>query len=243
MGLLDHFHPPLSARRHWEGFHALWASLLSISLNEILPPDYYAEPQVHGEPRIEVDVATFENPVDSDEPEETGGGGGTAVLTAATKKIVRADLTLPLFFPPTYAINVIETTRSPRLVAAIELVSPGNKDRPEARTAFTAKCHGYLQRGQGLIVVDIVTSRTFRPFEDLYRQLTPEGLPPDLGDLTAAGWRPLRIGDDVHVEVRHKALTLGGELPVLPLSLDAFLFVDVEFGRTYEDAVKRSRIG
>ncbi len=26
MPLLDHFHPPLSRRRHWEGLHAAWAN-------------------------------------------------------------------------------------------------------------------------------------------------------------------------------------------------------------------------
>ncbi|WP_217551154.1 hypothetical protein, partial [Pantoea sp. GbtcB22] len=34
-----------------------------------------------------------------------------------------------------------------------------NKDRPEARQGFAAKCVAYLTRGIGLIVVDIVTNR------------------------------------------------------------------------------------
>ena len=45
------------------------------------------------------------------------------------------------------------TVTGATLVAAIELVSPGNKDRPEARLAFAAKCVSYLTRGVGLIVV------------------------------------------------------------------------------------------
>ena len=44
------------------------------------------------------------------------------------------------------------------MVAAIELVSPGNKDREETRSAFAAKCAGYLQAGIGLVVIDIVGS-------------------------------------------------------------------------------------
>ena len=28
MPLLDHFHPPVSERRSWEGFHGLWAAAL-----------------------------------------------------------------------------------------------------------------------------------------------------------------------------------------------------------------------
>ena len=58
MPLLDHFHPPLSETRKWEGFHSHWTSSLAAQLNAgLLPPHHFAEPQVsHG--RIEVDVAT-----------------------------------------------------------------------------------------------------------------------------------------------------------------------------------------
>ena len=28
MPLLDHFHPPVSERRSWEGFHSLWVAAL-----------------------------------------------------------------------------------------------------------------------------------------------------------------------------------------------------------------------
>ena len=46
-----------------------------------------------------------------------------------------------------------------RLVAVVELVSPSNKDRPESRRAFAAKTAAYLQRGVGLIILDIVTGQ------------------------------------------------------------------------------------
>jgi len=99
MPLLDHFHPPLSDRRRWEGFHARRASLLRDHLNERLPKDYFSEPQVHAGPRIEVDAATFDDPVDVRVSEPDADGGGTAVL-APPKTIAHADLTLPLFLPP-----------------------------------------------------------------------------------------------------------------------------------------------
>ena len=53
----------------------------------------------------------------------------------------------------------VHDRRSSRLVAAIELVSPANKDRPAHRDAFTAKCASLLQQGVGLLIVDIVTDR------------------------------------------------------------------------------------
>ncbi|MBY0456241.1 MAG: hypothetical protein K2V38_02770 [Gemmataceae bacterium] len=47
-----------------------------------------------------------------------------------------------------------------RLVAAVELVSPANKDRESHRRAFATKCAGYLAQGIALIVVDVVTNRS-----------------------------------------------------------------------------------
>jgi len=56
-------------------------------------------------------------------------------------------------------------------VAVVELVSPGNKDRPERRGAFEAKCARYLQQGIGLVIVDIVTERQTNLHNELIRLL------------------------------------------------------------------------
>src|SRR5438105_15541063 len=42
----------------------------------------------------------------------------------------------------TFEVRVYDEQRGARLVAAIELVSPANKDRPEHRRAFVLKCAG-----------------------------------------------------------------------------------------------------
>src|SRR5437762_14057746 len=57
MTLLDHFRPPLSARRHWHAFHNSWATYLSSDLNRRLPQGYFAEANVQF--GIEIDVAAF----------------------------------------------------------------------------------------------------------------------------------------------------------------------------------------
>ena len=36
MGLLDHFRPPLSERRHWHAFHNAWATYLAEDVNSVL---------------------------------------------------------------------------------------------------------------------------------------------------------------------------------------------------------------
>ncbi|MCU0704892.1 MAG: DUF4058 family protein [Fimbriiglobus sp.] len=234
MPLLDHFHPPLEGRRHWESFHAQWAGTIAAALNEHLPPDYFAESQVHVGPRIEVDVGTFD-----DAP---AGGGGVATAPQVRPTLAPPDLVLPAVFPPDFGVRVYEGSGGPRLVAAIELVSPGNKDRAEKRTAFAAKCVSHLTAGCGVMIVDVVTSRLSRPLDDLFPLLAP-GVPvPDHGPLSAASFRPLRQGETDSIEVRHRTLTVGGVLPELPLALDAGQFILVDLEAAYEEARARSRL-
>src|SRR5437660_1033969 len=56
-------------------------------------------------------------------------------------------------------VQVFADDGDPRLAAAVELVSPRNKDRPASRQAFAVKCVGYLQQGSSVVIVDTVTTR------------------------------------------------------------------------------------
>ena len=58
MPLLDHFHPPLSPRRHWESFHVNWAGAIADALNEsLLPEGYFAEELARLGPIVKVALA------------------------------------------------------------------------------------------------------------------------------------------------------------------------------------------
>ncbi len=52
-------------------------------------------------------------------------------------------------------------------MAAVEIVSPGNKDRPETRRAFVTKCAGMLQKMVSVTIVDLVTTRDFNLYAEL----------------------------------------------------------------------------
>src|ERR1700678_137524 len=79
MPLLDHFHPPISERRSWEGFHGLWAAALVEKLNrDVLGEEYFADMHVHIGSQIEVDIATLEE--SRGNPSALSPGGGTATL-------------------------------------------------------------------------------------------------------------------------------------------------------------------
>ena len=114
MPLLDHFRPPVIEDVPWESFHAAWATYLASALNERLPPQFIATESRHAGGHLEIDVATFERPPPAQ--------------------------TMPAIFPDIFEVRVISSRYGRVLVAAIELVSPSNKDRPDERMAFAAKC-------------------------------------------------------------------------------------------------------
>jgi hypothetical protein len=174
MPLLDHFHPPLSLQRLWEGIHSTWASTIATQLNQDqLPPDYFAMPLV-----------TVSGQMQANKPDK-------------------------------WEVQVLQEQDEPKLRATIELVSPADKDRPDHRQAFAVKCAGHLQRGAGMVIVDVVTDRLGNPHADLTQVLgvketrdwqSPTGL-------SAVAYRPISS----RLEVWPEPLMLGRTLPTLSL--------------------------
>lgn len=240
MPLLDHFHPPVSERRSWEGFHGLWAAELVAKLNrEVLADEYYADMQVHIGSQVEIDVATL----------HTGSANGTAAQRHGAVAVAPAwtppatAFVIPTVFPDDIEVQVFATTTGATLVAAIELISPGNKDRPETRAAFAAKCVGYLTRGIGLIIVDIVSNRLANLHNEIVT-LLGHGGPNLLAEATlyTAAYRPSRQAHGDQIELWPSCLTLGARLPVQPLALRNAGCVPVDLEATYMEACIRSKL-
>jgi hypothetical protein len=150
---------------------------------------------------------------------------------------------LPAVFPPGCTVEIVTTEGGRTLVAAIELVSPGNKDRAGKRRLFAAKCATYLSRGIALIVVDVVTSRQGNLHNELLDLLEPESphrMPPDQA-LYTVGYRPLQEGGAGRIEAWPIALAVGRPLPAMPLSLEAEHCVRVDLEAAYVEACRRRR--
>ena len=243
MPLLDHFHPPLEGRRHWEGFHGWWAAAIAGGLNEnLLPADYFAEFQVKLGTRIEVDVATLH---DADSLEDSGANGvATAVQTKVWEPPAPVAV-VPAQFPDDFEVQVFSSMAGPTLVAAIELISPGNKDRPETRRAFAAKCAAYLQRGIGLIVVDIVTLRHANLHDELAALLGHvNGFAfPTATLLYATAYRPAHRQERNEIDLWRESLAVGQALPTLPLAVRGLGCLPINLEATYSEARQRGRIG
>jgi hypothetical protein len=240
MPLLDHFHPPLDKRYHWESFHSNWATRLADGLAAMLPAEFQVEEHCHVGPNLEIDIATFHD--DSDPTAKANGVPGN-VQTLPTWAPPAAVYTLPTVFPDAFEVRVFSTVGGLTLVGAIELVSPANKDRPDERRAFAAKCASYLHQGVSLIVIDIVTSRKANLHNEVLHLVGANGQHEMTGDdLYAVAYRPVVRQVRSEIDVWLAKFTVGDALPTLPLRLTGDLFVPVDFETAYQEACRRRRI-
>ena len=239
MPLRDHFRSPLDDLRHWEGLHGGWPMMIVASLRRKLPHRYFAEPRVHSGSSAEIDVATFENEGESVLAADDGNGnaGGTATAVWAPPRPTFAIVTdLPA--QDAYEVRVYDEKRHCRLVAAVEIVSPANKDRPEHRRTFVSKCAGLLLERVSVVIVDVVTTRTqnlYGELLDLIGQSDPS-LSPEPPPLYATACRLTKRENEWMLETWAQTLGLGWPLPTVPLWLADDLAVPLELDESYEQS-------
>jgi hypothetical protein len=227
MALLDHFHPPLSRTHPWRGFHGAWAAAMARLLNHgILPDGFYAVPFLDRDGPIEIDVATLKN----------GSSDPLGIIDAT--QVWKPDspgLTVAVEWPNSddVGIEIYSDSGDPRLAAAVELVSPRNKDRPASREAFTSKCAEYLRRGCGLVVVDIVTTRRADLHQELLQLLQKDLVPTIAGALTAIAYRSVGSESDGQLFAWPHSLQLGFPLPTVPLYLGGEFAVPLDLEASY----------
>jgi Protein of unknown function (DUF4058) len=237
MPLLDHFQPPLSVSHPWKGFHSAWANAITNQLNEVLPPGYYAIPEVPLGDQVEIDVATLEH--------SNGAEAGARVATVVWAP-PRPRLSAPVDFSrvQSVAVHVFQDIGGPQLRAAIELASPANKDRPRSRLTFAAKCVGYLERNVAVVVIDTVTARQANLHAQIAEALeASDGLAWESPSrLYAVAYRRTSVRGHSRVEAWPKKLTIGAELPTLPLWIDAEASVALPLEASYQAACHSLRI-
>src|SRR5262249_442191 len=160
-------------------------------LNRDLPrPRYFAATQAHVGAKVEADVAEFEAL-----PETGGLTNGAAGVAVQTYAPPVTELAMPLVFPDDFEVQVFDTRGRARLVPVMEVVSAGNEDRGEDGRAFAIKSAAYLQRGIGLVIVDVVTERQFNLHNELASLLGQDEryrMPADIF-LYAIAYRPVSL--------------------------------------------------
>lgn len=243
--LLDHFRPPLSLRRHWESFHAAWAGSLADDLNRRLPSGYFAEEQTHAGPGAEIDVATFENYAEPPRHSANGPSTSSASVALAVWAPPAPTLTIPALFADDFEVRILSNQIGPSLVAAIELISPRNKDRSESRRAFAVKCAGYLHQGVSLLIVDIVTNRRADLHRDILGLLNPRAVIENSeasASPQAVAYQPVRRQNREEIDIWLSRFQVGDALPTLPLAIAADQILPIDLEASYHDACRRRRL-
>jgi hypothetical protein len=244
MPLRDHFRPPLDDVRSWEELHGGWPMMLVAALSRKLPPGYVAGPRVHLGPWFEIDVASYEEDTPTPFASEAGGeeGGVATAVWAPPQPTLAVTTDLP--DQDEYEVRVYDTRRHRRLVAAVEIVSPANKDRPDTRGVFVATCIGLLRQHVSVAIVDLVTTRHFNLYSDLLELLgqSDPSLAPKAPPLYASACRWRRDAGSWRLETWAHTLGVGRPLPTLPLWLSDNLAVPLELEASYEETCRILRI-
>ena len=236
MPLRDHFRPPDMYLASWEEIHGLWPGIMAIRLNAILPPEYRSGVKIHLGTLVEVDTGAFE----LDTARESDGDFDTALAWEAAAPTLLLDT--EELTPPEYEVRIYDESMGRRLVAAVEIVSPRNKDRPAARDEFVSKCHALLQQGVCVAIVDPVTTRSANLYAELALRIGAKP-PATAGEsIYAVSCRSFHYRDRHRVEAWEHGLGIGDPLPTLPLWISDSKYVPLELERTYEETCRGLRI-
>lgn len=237
MPLRDHFRPPVSKTSSWEELHGQWPATIVQQLKKQLPAGFVAAPRVHLGALVEVDIAAYERNGAPASSFGTGeGAGAEAAVWAPPAPTVAVDTELPEY--DEYEVRIYDVQRGRTLVAAIEIVSPANKDRADHRTVFVGKCAALLRQGVAVSVVDLVTARHVNLYAELmdsigHRDPTMGTDPPHT---YASSCRWVKRGKRTSLEAWSHALAVGQPLPTLPLWLTDTLVVPLDLEQSYEKA-------
>jgi hypothetical protein len=223
----------------------MWPAAMVLQLTRVLPDEFTAEPRVHLGSNFEIDVCAYEEveqePAVGIGPKESNGGVATARYAPP-----EPTLTLEADVGEEYAYEVLvyDQSRGRLLVAAVEIVSPANKDRPENRRLFVAKCAALLQKHVCVSIVDLVTTRQFNLYTDLLELhgLSDPAFGPTPPPIYAATCRSRKVRERPRLEIWAYPLAVGRNLPTLPLWLDEDRVVSLDLEASYEETCQALRI-
>jgi hypothetical protein len=211
----------------YHAFHSRWINSINDRLNAgVLPDDLYALPE-QSAGGFTPDVLALH----SDEPEGADESGGTAVLTRPkTRFMSEAEA-----YRRRKNHIAVRHVSGDRIVAVLEIVSPGNKAAEYPLESFVRKARDFLDHRVHLLILDPFPPGPRDPdgvHPLIWREFSAEPfrLPPDT-PLTLVAYEagmPLRA----YVE----PTAVGSRLPDMPLFIGRDRHVQVPLEETYQTA-------
>jgi hypothetical protein len=216
-------------------FHGSWIVHLSEALNGgLLPEGFYAMAEQHAG-RMIADVLTLQ----TGDLQPTGPGGrGPVAATETPPRVSRKVLPSPeATYRALRRTLAIRHVSDHRIVALLEILSPGNKDRASSVLDFVDKAHSALKHDCHLLVIDLFPPGPWDPHGihgAIWEDLGPvDDLPEPGKPLTLAAYVAGQLP-----EAYLEPLAVGDALPEMPLFLDRGYYVNVPLEPTYEAAYR-----
>jgi len=215
----------------YHNFHLLWMSTITNRLNAgLLPLGYFAmAEQIIGRP--ETDVVTLQTGPRTQLPADANGSVAVAAARPKTRFVVPIASEKERYARKANRIAIHHELGE--VVAVIEIVSPGNKDRKRSLQSFVDKAVDLLQQQVNLLIIDPFPPGPHDPqgvHKAIWDEFTDQSfeLPPDK-PLTLAAYQgePIKTA---YVE----PVAVGDRLPDMPLFLEGEAYVSVPLEETYQ---------
>ena len=193
-------------------FHQSWSIRIKDALNSGLLPKGYSALVEQRTPNFEPDVLAVERR-GRKTPDDDDGSGGTATLAPPTMRFVHRST------QGAYAAKanrIVVRRRLGRIVAVIEIASPGNKSSRQALREFVEKSLEFLKAGVHVLIVDVFPPTRRDPqgiHQAIWEQLEDVEFTPLAGkDRTLVSYE---VGTEWTAHVT--PIGLGDDLPDMPL--------------------------
>jgi hypothetical protein len=221
-------------------FHLAWIAELRRVLNEgLLPDDYYALAEQRAG-QFEPDLLALErsDAAAGGRPPNPGAGrdaGGVALAVEPPKATSVGEVDEAALYALKRRTLSIRHATDDRIVALLEIVSPGNKDRTQSVRRFVDKAVAAIQTGYHLVAIDLLPPGSHDPTglgSAVWEEIGGKrlGLAP-AKPLSAVSFR---VADRVRCYAER--FGVGDVLPELPLFYDPDWYVNLPLEATYTAA-------
>jgi hypothetical protein len=219
----------------FHAFHHEWITEIGRALNRgLLPSDYYALPEQQAA-GFGPDILTLHRPEpNGSHAEKPPSDGATGLLLAPPRVGFTAETTAELFRRKKSTI-VVRHVSGDRVVAVVEILSPGNKGSRHSFESLIDKACELLECKIHLLIVDLFPPTKRDPHgvhASIWEEIASEVFtPPSDKPLTAVAYE-----SGTTVKAYIEPFAVGDRLPIMPLFLESGAHVLIPLETTYQEA-------
>jgi Protein of unknown function (DUF4058) len=222
----------------FHAFHQRWITYLSDALNMgVLPADYFALPEQRiGGPIPDILTLHLQSPSSKAAPSGATHGIAVANFPPRTRLVRRSESDVSAYARKADRITVRH--EDGRVVAVVEILSPGNKGSTNQLRAFVEKTSALIEAGIHVLVIDLFPPSKRDPqgiHKAIWDKIEEEDfdLPADKPLIVAA----YNAGESRVAYV--EPVAVGDVLPDMPIFLEQDFYVPAPLEDSYQTAWNR----